>query len=413
MGALYSATLKAVRSRYTGGGITLPMALGGHVANAIPQGRAVVTRASYEEDANSLVTVAVGAGDIIFGAHRVHSDSGGEIEEAWTSTREGLALTKAGLTANLNAEGFQRVMNEYFDVLAYYKTVQSFNPMAGTEFSSYPRINRPRPPLPRQLHFIGAATGPKDNIIARYPIRIECKKSSGSWDVSDEMDSLQTYDDGIIDIPMLRLFPLTFNSDGTQRLGNWRWTTTQFNVVGGQLSITKQPIRFTAAFGGDTRLTSSASLPGHAIGGSDFSGIVPDTPDSDRISIGYRKVHYVDLGRLYQLWLSYQAYPIPQSLGGGQATDFLTRTDALRSDKLLLDSHVRRILYEYGRLVKRGRLIFDGNLVSSLEPGTPIKALTPLGPDAGTIPDFPIRAIVNRVCMYSGPEGPRTEVFLQ
>lgn len=414
MSVQYKGILKAIPTRYPGYGIKLPFAFGGAVSSAVPNGRAVVTRASYEEDGSNCVTVVAAASDIVFGEVRVENENetSDPLMQAWRDERYTAFLTEAALPINLTPEGFARVSQKYWEVLTTWKLRPTSNFFTGTDFASYPRVNRSRTPLPRLLSFIGSTTGPQDNIAFKYPIRVEVKVSSGDWVLADEFDQLTIYDDGLIEIPGLRLFPLSIDSTGAAKPGSWRWTSTEFATSGGQLQITPQPIRLTVAIPADARLTASVALANHAIGGADFAGVMHDMPDADRIAKRYRRMHYLDLGRLYSLWLQYQAYPTPQSMGGTAQTK-ATFATALRNDLPQLQSHARRVLYELGRLAKRGRLIFDGNLVTSLKPGTPIESLVPLGMDDGAVPDFPIRSVVDELYAFSDGSTVRTEVTLK
>ena len=401
----WMTTLEAVPTRYPGDGVSIPFAAGGEAADTL--NRAVVTGGSYEESSEELVTLVAGSGARASIERRVSTEgASASLEPAWDTDRHQQFIIEAA--KQLDAEGFQKAAQLYWEVLTTWRLKTTWNFMEGTDYSDYPRANVARAIMTHLLSYSGSAygstpTGPTDQLSVPFPIRPEIKDSAGNWNAGPELDGLEVFDDGIIYIPQLRLAPLSSAN------GAWFWTTgTPYSTttVGGEtaINITTTDLRMTIAVQTPHRVTRAYGLPHHTSYSPDFQDIVEGLPDMERIEPYHYKTLHLDLRRLYHVWLRKDSWPRPESLSDevSQADDYTSLSDAFRSDLDLMDSHLRRTLYDLGRLQKGGRLRFDGWLVGGYDPGTPIKELEPVG--NSDLPEFPVRCIVGSKIWRVNPD---------
>jgi len=162
-------------------------------------------------------------------------------------------------------------------------------------------------------------------------------------------------------------------------------------------------LRMSVAIPCDFRLTACAALDlGVTPSGDWLFQTIDDCPDMDRIEPTLDRLHYVDAGRLYQLWLRQGVFGDAESALGSALSDkigVLQNTyppniaNAVRSDGAQISAHARKALLERGRLTKQGSLRIDGYLLSEYPPGTAISWLNNLGDGSF----FPIRAVVGEV----------------
>jgi len=401
--------LELIPSRYDGGGVSIPYAAGGTAGTVL--NRAVVTRGTYIEDGTDLITLAAGSGGLVFVETRVDTVTG-SLEAAWTAAQ--LAAFKATVleSGQTTPEGFQRSMELWPTVFQMWKIKSSFDFYAGTEFASYPRAQIPRPIWSTLLTRheadpeVTGIDGPKDYLSIPFPVRFEFKDDAGNWQTGLTLDGLVVWQNGLIHVPGLAMQGMLNQG------GSIKWDNGQYQTNADGWDVSARDIRVTVAIPMDHRLTASIGLSNHTLDCPDFFGVWENMPDMDRIESYYKRVAHLDLGRLYELWLRKTSWPRPESLSTAvvQATDKLTSDDALRSDKTLLQNHLKRTMLDYGRLRKSGTLIFDGFLISTYKPGTLVKDLVPVGVTG--IPNFPIHAVVDKVIWHCTPKYIGTELVL-
>lgn len=393
--ATFNSKITIVAGQYRGGGISLPVAVAGSAQENF--GKAIITRMSYHENGENFASLVAGAGDKPFIEVRVDTLSG-SLQQAWTAARLAALVTKG--QTQPDAVGLNRAFQQYAEPLAMFKLNLGYDLYSGTPYSGYPRLNWTRPAWPRLLSFPDGLSTIGDYVAMAYPIRIEIHNGT-DWQVADiELDALEVWDNGMIYIPGLRNIPNT--SSTPQPRGSWRWTGTAF--TGG---ITANHIRVSLAFPADHRLTRWWSLPNHVLQDDGFAGIRTDCPDLDRIAASYKRVKYLDLGKLYRHDIAASSYPIPQTLNGSAASK------DIRNDTSYLDSHVSRELYNSARLSKEGSALWmDGYLVDSYRPGMPVLDFHRIGAADVDYPPWPVRGVIGEIVWHGDPRAISTEIRL-
>jgi len=386
----FGTVLKAVPSRYTGGGIDIQFQAGGNKVE-----KAIVTGGSYSENSEDLFTYAVVQGDLVRMESRVDTATGTLIP-LW-STEDELAFRQYWGTYP-DDDGFREACIKYPDVYTMYRLSPDWNYYGGTSFSNYPRAKYGKIIETALLSWRGNENSAQDFATMRYPIPVEFKDTSGNWQSAPLLDGLELFDTGTIYLPGLRDAQISWSGAGVDA------------IVAGYATMTKRDIRMTVAVPMDHRVTALASYSNEAYN-DQFFDVINECPDRDRIDTTLHRQHLVTAGSLYKLWLRNTSYPIPASVNGAaQFENKQTLTNPLRSDADLLLSHARRSLYDFGRLLKTGLLRIDGYVCSEYQPGTPVRNLVPYGVDG--MESFPIRAVIGQVKWVCIPGDIHTELVL-
>jgi hypothetical protein len=348
--------LNITRSVARGGntGATIYVVRGGDISNLEVKSK-YWTGGNYTEDGKDLVTRSMGLGSIVKIERQCDTYVNVALKKRW-SDDEFTAFRDRGDELNVaSVEGMRSLFSEFPNVLAAWKLDTAFDFQKDTSEEDYPRAAVPRPIMPYLLSWIGDEA--YDFVAQRYPIRWEISTDDGSsWTAITEMTGLEVLDDGTIYIPALRELTL---ATGT---GSWQWTGDAYAWGAGAIKVNE--IRATLAIPCDHRMAAVCKLINSQL--SEFDDTFR-SPDLNRISASLDRQDILDLRGLYELWLRYESWPVPESQKSAQAEDKPTRENALRNDTDLLRSHTRRHMIFGGRLKRSGyfskRGIFDTSIL--------------------------------------------------
>ena len=379
----YPVTLTVVPTRIQSTASSIPLYYGEGDESAISS--PLVTEWSYKESVEGVYTRVVGIGNQAKVETRVSTSiiggDNGLTRGFDTNTAfdhdfgKFLLMAAAGTTPArpwTTPEQVQLALTRYQSSFLFtrYLLSKTFQVESGTSFNFYPQANAPLRVEPNLLSFQGVneqdPTGANDFV--PYPIRTETSIDGTTWDTGPELDGLINWDNGYIEFPA---FADIGFGEGDNRIGAIYWPHGQYHCVsvGGtmQLDLGLRDVRATIAVNLDSALTGTAKNPfdGLENGDENLYTVIPDSPDALRFDSGFSRTLVMDLQSLYELWLRYSSYPIPETAGGTQFPDYATFINALRTDASYLLQHCNKALHDRNRLVRSGYFRYDGWLVSN------------------------------------------------
>lgn len=364
----YATTLQIIRTRYDGDGIVMMRPTSGGAASAFAKPR-VVLGGSLNESSSNLYTRIIAAGDLVFIERRVSTTAsdGGTLRQAWDADAEEdfRAYIETRLNAGDSAADAQaKAIREYPNVGAAYRLDHAFDFQSDTSQSARTIAEVPRPILSTVLsnYFEGQATtlAPDAKRKFRRPVLFEYQGESAdpdldAWLLGAFNDGLSLDADGTIWLPGLR-------ADGTTMVVTATGTAPTITVT-----IEFRKLRATVAIPCDHRLSVARKL---ASEDGDMQVAAQPGLDEHRIEAGLNFTLYEGQGDGdYALEERREAWPVPETVDGSTE-----KSDTIRDDSTLLANHAERRVSDFARLERSGELIL-GNLMTTLRPGTQIKAL--------------------------------------
>lgn len=397
--------MRAVSTRWIGGGVDIPIAIGGAAKNVMKT--PVITHSDYKESSKNTISSAVVHGSLIKIETRCSTraaDHGGTtpaLIPAWSQADQDAfctavvtATTAAGLSRP-NADMFAIAASQYWWVLTTWVLNPAFDFQAGTSESGKPRASVTRQLWPTLLSFAGNVTQAND--ITPYPVRFEVTSDGTHWTLGPEADGFELRDNGIIFVPGLR--DVVINSHNTST-GSFRWNGgVEYAVAGGKLDIILNDIRASIAIPCDHRLEYAVQTFPSAVASGSVTPIMDDSPHVDRIDSSFSRMKMIDLNGLYECWLRINSYPLPNFPKFPDLADSTRSTGALRTDlgadgepPDMLMGHGNRTLIDGFSLSCEGGWEFGGVLADIYPLGTSVNNLIPVG--SGARSPIPVKRVI-------------------
>jgi hypothetical protein len=390
--------LSVAKTRYVGGGISLPYA-----ASGAPTGAGEITGGTFIEDGEDFVSSIFGRSQLCFVERRfsTHDDDNNTLKPAWSTARE-TEFRTAIISLGNDIAAYREACSLYPEVYTTWVVDSQYDFLADTPWSGYPRAALARTPWPTQLSYMTDAIGTRDYAGMRWPIYVEINTGS-TWVRGPLFDGLEILDTGVISIPALR--------DLGAEIKVFAGTAGATSVIpfaddgSGAAQIEVRDIRMNLALPCDHGISWAALSPAAGellVGDASLVEVYAGNPDVARIDPDYVRRKYVDLQQLYASIYRIGSYYKPESCGGEASA-----AEYIRDDLTLLQAHVRRLMYEENRLRKGGALRFDGHIVPYAL-GQAILDLTASGKKP-----FPIRAQLTGIKFSStGGDRPATSTEL-
>jgi hypothetical protein len=400
--AEFKNTLTIVKTRYTGGGITVPYASSGR-----PSGVAAITGGTFIEDGEDLVTSILGRSQLCFVERRftTYADpddpqpGDSSLQAAWTTARE-TEFKTAIIELGNNAEAYREACTLFPEVFTTWVVNSQYDFLAGTPWSGYPRAALARTPWPTQLSYMTNDIGSRDYAGLRWPIYVEINTAEDTWVRGPLFDGLEILDTGVIHLPGLR----DLGADVKVFAGIDGYSSTvPFSQDEGAAKIAVRNIRMNLAIPCDHGVSWSVTSPSEGIGKNDSNiEIYGGNPDLSRIDSSHSRKTFSDLQQLYAAAYRIGSYYKPETCGGTASAG-----EYVRNDLNMLKAHVRRLMYEKSRLKKGGAPRIDGHIVP-YPLGTAIASFGSTGKQS-----FPVRAQLTGIRFTSsGGDNPKTSTEL-
>jgi hypothetical protein len=401
----YQNILGVVKTRYTGGGVSIPYA-----ASGTPTAAAAITGGTFIEDGEDFITSILGRSQLCFVERPFTTYADPEdpqpgdssLKAAWTTARETEFKTKIIELGN-DAEAYREACTLFPEVYTTWVVNPQYDFLADTPWSGYPRAALARPPWPTQHSYMTDEIGSRDYAGLRWPIYVEIltDEDEETWVRGPLFDGLEIFDTGVIYLPALR----DLNAEIKVFAGiDGASSTVPFSEgEDGTASIAIRDIRMNLAIPCDHGVSWTVSAPITDFGGGTEIETYGGNPDQNRIATTHARAKFVDLQQLYAAIYRVGSYYKPESCGGTASAN-----EYVRNDLTLLQAHVRRLMYEENRLRKGGAPRFDGHLVTAYQPGQAVKDFTASGKKP-----FPVHAQLTGLRLRSsGGDQPATSTEL-